>query len=153
MDKIKKWEPMLESLKVGKNYYDFFATYAEKLSNEISYLQNEENLLPVNLKLLSKLDMKNINISLIDVDDLNVDFIIRETFDAEQIKAQMNSMNMVSDTKKDIIPKMESVLLDKLADLLNTKKEIQIYKLVSKIGIEQNGSDIEMFIISRIKTN
>lgn len=140
--KNKKWAPILETLNVDENNYDLFTTYAEQLSGDID-LDPDENLLPVNLKILSKLDFNNITLT--DIENTEV-IEIKETFDVEEIKAKMNT-----ETEKDIIPLMEDIILDKFTTLLNSKKEILIYRLVNQIGIKENGGNIEMFVRGRIK--
>lgn len=147
---IKKWKPILKELKISEKNYVFFSTYAETLINNLSDIENEQNLLPVNLRVLSQLDFDNIDIKLSNLEDLEKieDLEIKETIDRSIL------LNIDAASGLKIVQDTESILLDKLITLLNTKKEIFIYKLVNSIGIRNiDENTTEMFITSRIKTN
>ena len=60
---IEKWKPILEALNVSENNYEFFATYAENFDTTLINVEDQQNLLPINLKTLSQLDFNNINIT------------------------------------------------------------------------------------------
>lgn len=147
---IKKWKPILKELKISEKNYVFFSTYAETLINNLSDIENEQNLLPVNLRVLSQLDFDNIDIKLSNLEDLEKieDLEIKETIDRSIL------LNIDAASGLKIVQDTENILLDKLIALLNTKKEIFIYKLVNSIGIRNiDENTTEMFITSRIKTN
>ena len=144
---IKTWTPILETLKVSEKNYDFFATYAEKFKEILTTEDNEQNLLPVNMKVLSLLDFDNIDITLSETPHVDV-FEIKETIDKNVLPNTDGAFELK------IIQDTESSLLNQLVTLLNSKKEISIYKLVNSIGIRNIDENIiEMFLTSRIKMN
>lgn len=127
---LQKWLPIMEHLKIDKKYQEIFSTYAELCDERILVEDGiTENLLPVNLKVLSELNFDKLNIKLIDTITETIEF--KETITVKT---------------KDSIIELENKLLDNLIDFLNTKSQIEIYKLVSCIGISEN----EIFIRSRI---
>ena len=133
---IEKWKPILEALNVSENNYEFFATYAENFDTTLINVEDQQNLLPINLKTLSQLDFNNINITFKQTPD----YIKTVEFTTKINKSDVLNVAVI-----------ESKLVEELSTFLNTKKEIIIYKLVSQIGIRDiDENNVEVFLQSRV---
>ena len=133
---IEKWKPILEALNVSENNYEFFATYAENFDTTLINVEDQQNLLPINLKTLSQLDFNNINITFKQTPD----YIKTVEFTTKINKSDVLNVAVI-----------ESKLVEELSTFLNTKKEIIIYKLVSQIGLRDiDENNVEVFLQSRV---
>ena len=139
MTATEKWSPIIEIL--GVTNYDNvvkMSEYADKFTKmEILKDNNVDslgiNLLPINLKILSKLDNFEITDDISQVNDITY-----------KIKIDKNS----NKSSLEYVNELENSLINMMIDDLK-EKNILIYSLVNNIFIESD----KLIIVSRIKIN
>jgi len=139
MTATEKWSPIIEILGVI-NYDNVvkMSEYADKFTKmEILKDNNVDslgiNLLPINLKILSKLDNFEITDDISQVNDITY-----------KIKIDKNS----NKSSLEYVNELENSLINIMIDDLK-EKNILIYSLVNNIFIESD----KLIIVSRIKIN
>jgi len=141
---IRKWKPVLESLNItDEEKSTKIAVYAEQHQRLESFEiinNNGYNLLPISIKVLSKLD----NFEITD------DPRLVETY---QVSVTINRHEIEYNTGIDIMPRLENVLVEELINQLRGKK-VLVYKAASSlltIDEVQYVVGTRMILTSRIK--
>lgn len=145
----KKWKPINEALKIkNEELQHFIAKYAEyHLSSDGNGGYNEifQNLLPVSLKIISKLNLKDKIIEIKD-EQPTISLTLPLTHDTLQ--------DIKSATGMDVIQKLENQIIEKVVDYLNeelkTKNNLYVTKIISNINIiSDNEYEPMAFIYTR----
>lgn len=138
MTATEKWSPIIEIL--GVTNYDNvvkMSEYAEKFTKMEILKDNTDslgvNLLPINLKMLSKLDNFEITDDISQVNDITY-----------KIKIDKNS----NKSSLEYVNELENSLINMMIDDLK-EKNILIYSLVNNMFVESD----KLIIVSRIKIN
>ena len=139
---LKKWNPILEALKVTDDKIKkIIVEYAEYCQSDGYYkkIENDimQNLLPVSLKVLSQLNIKDKNVILKEDDKFGFEDMPTKSFSISINKSELVSI------KEGIgfegAEKMESVVIQELVDYINkeleTKENLYISNLVQSISI------------------
>jgi len=139
---FKKWSPILDALKVTDDKikkimveyaeYCLSPEYYQKYENDIA-----QNLLPVSLKILSQLNIKDKNVVL--KEDHKIGF---EDMPTKSFSISINTDELIS-MKESVgfggAEKMESVVIQELVNYINkeleTKENLYISNLVQSISI------------------
>ncbi len=164
---LKKWSPILDILKIEDEGVRMFAAeYAENYSiketfpisrvkplyDEMNYPESKvdadnigQNLLPLSIKIISMLNLKDKNLFRVESPEGITDIVISE---------DLEDINEYTLEKVNVI---ESSLIKKLASYLNkeleTKDNLYIYNLASSILSikEVNSNKTRMTLVSRCK--
>ncbi len=158
----KKWEPIIDtllkyddkntSLKIRK----FLAEYAEHHSQkETNFLMSENmhSTLPISLKLLTMLDLENIELNIIDVKKPKMKIVndgiglTLETEDNSEYESFGISVSVTKDQIDelsvigvDFVQNIEHLLLEENAKAINeqlkTSKELNVYMMVNNINMK-----------------
>jgi len=156
----KKWESIIDtlleydkntSLKIRK----FLAEYAEHHSQkEINFLMDGYSTLPISLKLLTMLDLEDIELNIIDAKIPKMKIVENgvgltlETEDNSEYESFGISVSVTKDQIMDLgddgidlVQKIEHLLLEENAKAINeqlkTSKELNVYIMVNNINMEE----------------
>jgi hypothetical protein len=149
---VKKWRVILESdeLNIDKNHYRMFAYYVEM----IDQTSHDKGLLPINIKLLSKINLNR-----------EIEFINEEISAEKKFKMEISDNSKIEDISENLfttnnnifrngIPYLESYENDIVNDLINYINKIEerlyIHKLIDKMSIIRIGDKNYLQIISKI---
>lgn len=162
MDIYTKWSPIMDALKVtDKKTRKIMAKYAEfhmkhDIENQIHFVKNEndditQNLLPVSMKILALLNIKDKNVILTEgLPTLSFDVEI----DKEQIRVIKESDD--SELSSTMVQQLERILVDKLVEYINkeleTKDNLYLTTLAQSISIISSEEwKPRMYLHSRIR--
>lgn len=150
--KNENWKPIIETLGIDEKYHELAINFAQKLNdriNENSNLQSlenlksiENNLLPLNLKIFSKLNLDR------DIEILSEPKQNNVEVDDIEFTEKIITENHKDLTAKELVEKFENVLVDKLVDYINqTDGKLYIYELVSSVSMisEKNWNPMGIF--------
>jgi hypothetical protein len=138
----KKWETKLNHITFNKDYsLDDISNYCENFNNIICENFNEyvcddlepEKLLQVNLEVLTKL-----NIDYTFINDIN-------GCDKFEITSE------ITDKEKDSIQKIQNLVLNDFINHINSQDSIEIYKLISTMGLYKIDGRTYLYICGRFK--
>ena len=136
---LKKWSPVLDALKVTVKR-QFIAEYAEQQSTKENELLNSnpsvgvlQNLLPISLKILSKLNLNSKNVSL-------KDGLPTISFSAELEKNELENIKAADGLE--LVQKLENKIVDNLVTYINkeleTKDNLYINTVCQSISLIQS---------------
>jgi len=155
----KKWNPVLDTLKVKEYYKEKISEYAEhhQLVENLNNINNTQNYLPVSIKILSELefDIRLVNFTM----DNQIDHYYEIDITQEQIKQYIdsshrnnryiwqksNSLAFVQDLKKQLIEKVKTDIHNKI----NNSESIDINMIVKNIYIDEK--EKKMIAVSNYK--
>jgi hypothetical protein len=136
---IKKWEPISSALNIDEDVVKDFCEYAEHHSKNDQMMS--ENLLPLSLKLFSKIE----NIKTFRI--LNKP-IQGKVYSALIKKSEIDELKVIGVNQ---LENMENLLMNEVVDDINKSKStyIEVYKFVSKIEVKEQ----EQYIRLEMTTN
>lgn len=158
MDIYEKWTPILEALNVTDEkmrkfipeYAEYYSKYSTELTTYIVEPKNDisQNLLPLSLKVLSQLNLKDKNVQIkgslptlsfsIDVEESQILAIKEAGIDSETIVIQLETM-------------LRNLLVEHINKELETKNNLYITNIVQSISImSSEGYKPRMYLHSRI---
>lgn len=142
---LLKWQSIIDMINIDDKYHFIVAKYCEHVANleqcaaltMAGSLTN--NLLPLNLRLISKLDLSKVEFVF---DPINIP--------TTSFSIHIEDMSMLSDLSQ--MNNIEHTLIEEYSKYLNTKEHIKIYNLVESLSmIKETPSGINNIIIkSRI---
>jgi len=147
----KKWNPVLDKLKVKEYYKEKISEYAEhhQLVEYLNNINNTQNYLPVSIKILSELefDIRLVKFTM----DNQIDHYYEIDITQEQIKQYIdssqisNSLAFVQDLEKQLIEKVKTDIHNKI----NNSESIDINMIVKNIYIDEK--EKKMIAVSNYK--
>lgn len=146
--KNENWKPIIETLGIDEKYHELAINFAQKLTDRMNENVNlesfgiENNLLPLNLKILSKLNLDR------DIEILSEPKQNNVEVDDIEFTEKIITENHKDLTAKELVEKFENVLVDKLVDYINqTDGKLYIYELVSSVSMisEKNWNPMCIF--------
>jgi len=149
----KKWKPILDSLNITNNEKRVkIALYAEQHMKLDSYNHNPTNiannigasLLPISLKILSKLD----NFEIVDNPRLVETYQVSSSINREEIESLRC---FTTSPGIEIVQRLESVLVEELISQLRGKRVLVYMVVSSMLVISEETFSPKMILSSRIK--
>jgi hypothetical protein len=142
---LMKWQCIIDMINIDDKYHIIVAKYCEHIANleQCAILTMvgslNSNLLPLNLRLISKLDLSKVEFVF---DPINIP--------TTSYSIHIEDMSMLSDLSQ--MNNIEHTLIEEYSKYLNTKDHIKIYNLVESLTmIKETSSGINNIIIkSRI---
>jgi hypothetical protein len=110
---VKKWSPVLQITNIKNEYWDMVADYCER-----EYEKNpdhDKNLLPMQLKILSKIDLSRVDLFSDDIDD--------DIFKTDVLSIKVNHSDMYNISNKigiDVIDRIEHAMIEEMSNIYNT---------------------------------
>lgn len=130
---LEKWQIIIDMINIDDKYHLIVARYCEHVANleQCAALNMVgslyDNLLPLNLRLISKLDLSKVEFVF---DPINIP--------TTSFSTHIEDMSMLSDLSQ--MNNIEHTLIEEYSKYLNTKEHIKIYNLVESLSMMKEAS-------------
>lgn len=149
---VSKWKPIMEAMKIEDNTMKIFlSAYSEIFAlndtKKKSFLSDVfSNLLPINLRILSKLNLENKTVILSENSEYIKDYGFPFTLKKEDLVLGI-----------DVVSQIEHEAIEEISNMINLKikdfEKLYINEIVSEIKVEDNTDYAKVIYFSRFGIN